>query len=145
MALMNFDVPATERQHTVTVPDTAPVVSQTVSVVSERRTHLVTESEQWSWSQLRDYVVHEIESRFGAIPGRDPVRESGIFKRFVSARKPDGSGGWGELAGPIAVHAFTQDNGSGFWANAPISTTRFCRNSDPFFASVIADRLTDRT
>lgn len=130
MTVMNADLPAALRNRTVTVTESAPAVTETVAVVSERRDYLMTDATHWSWSQLRDYVVAEIEARFGAIP-RDTRKEAGIFRRFLTT--------WGAQSGPIAKCAFEEYDG--WWQNAPISITRFCRGSDPYFAAVIAQRL----
>jgi hypothetical protein len=145
MTLIVFDDPISAKRHgapvfadghTQTVVQPAPVITETVSVVSERRDFLLTESAQWTWSQLRDFVIAEIESRFGAQP-RDQKKEAAIFKRFLSA--------WGEQAGAIAQYAFTQDNGSGWWKGAKISVNRFCKGSDEFFAAVIVQQLAERS
>lgn len=95
---------------------------------SHQRTHLVTE--QWGWQELRDYVATEIEKRHGVFP-RNPVKESGIFKSFLSR--------WGDQAPLIARAAFEQHDG--WWKGAPISVNRFCKGSDPYFAEVIAKNL----
>lgn len=113
---------------TVSVTDTATVRSKPV----EGRGFVGTDPTGWSWQDLRDYVVHEIEQRFGVFP-RDPVREASIFKSFASR--------WGDRAGRIAVVAFEVHGGR--WHGAPIAVTRFCKNSDPYFAEPIAQRLVE--
>lgn len=137
MTLMNYDLTVAQREalRAAKTVENAPEVTTTVAVVSERRDYLLSDSRRWSWSQLRDYVVAEIESRHGPIPNRDTMKESSIFKRFLAAH--------GEMAGPIAEYAFEVCNGR--WRNAPISTYRFCANSDDYFASIIKRRISERT
>lgn len=141
-----FDVPYSVRrqQSQIATTEVTPQVTQTVAVaVSERRDYVATDSTSWSWSQLRDYVIAQIETRRGGPIPRDAVKEAAIFRRFISPPKPDGSGGWGKLAGPIAEHAFTVCDG--WWMNAPISVNRFTKGNDSYFAQPIADRLAART
>lgn len=84
----------------------------------------------WTWEQIRDFVVAGIEQNVGYFP-RNPLTESGIFKSFKSR--------WGDLAGPIAIYSI--DVAGGWWQNAPISVNRFCKGSDEYFAKIIAERL----
>ena len=87
----------------------------------------------WGWRELRDYVVIEIERRYGAFP-RDQRKEYGIFNSFVNR--------WGaEDAQAIARYAFEMLDGR--WAGAPISIFRFCKGSDDFFARPILDYVED--
>ncbi len=95
-------------------------------------TYLTRAPSQWGWQEVRDYVVREIERRFG-VCHRDPLKESGIFKGFVKR--------WGEQAGPIARLVFESANG--WWGGQPVSVTRFCKGSDPFFGDQIAKRLAE--
>lgn len=111
---------------------TPVTVTQTVTVrrPETRATHVATQSSVWTWEQLRDYVVSRIEAISGPFP-RDPLREKGIFSSFISR--------WGAQAGPIAEFAFETMDGR--WKGAPVSVSRFCKGSDPYFASEIAERL----
>jgi hypothetical protein len=92
---------------------------------------LLRSDEAWDWQDLRDYVVREIEARFGVFP-RNPLREAATFKSFMTR--------WGVQAPAIARYAFETLDGR--WAGAPISVNRFCKNSDPYFAAVIAETIT---
>lgn len=113
---------------TVTAP--AVIVSQGLKPVASK-THLtVTGSEQWTWQQLRDYVVSQIEAFHGPQP-RNPLKEKGIFSAFLDR--------WGNQAPAIARAAFEVHQG--FWHSAPISVNRFCKSSDQYFAQVISERL----
>ena len=112
----------------------------TVSIIEEVKvthrptesvTHLLKDSEQWGWSELRDYVVAEIEKRFGQQPS-DGRKEKSIFTAFIDR--------WGDRAALIARFAF-EGPADGWWHNAPISVNRFCKNSDPYFSIPIAERL----
>jgi hypothetical protein len=136
--LRHFDTPldtANVARLTVTSVPVAPEVRITESVTvtaqpSSARAYLAKGEANWSWQDLRDYVVAQIEQRFGVFP-RDPRKESGIFKSFLS-RYP-------EHAAAIARYAFEVSDG--FWGGAPISVNRFCKGSDRYFADVIAERL----
>lgn len=98
-------------------------------VASASRTHL-TATGEWTWEQLRDYTVSQIEQKWGARP-RDPMKEAGIFKGFISR--------WGSQAETIARIAFEVHGG--IWNGAPVSVQRFCKGSDPYFAAVIAKNI----
>jgi hypothetical protein len=122
----------------------APVLTSTVTVTVEQvvtvaprpsmsRAFVAKEQATWDWSDLRDYVVAQIEQRFGPFP-RDAKKEAGIFKSFIS-RHPD-------EAVSIAKFAFEVENG--YWAGAPISVNRFCKASDPYFADKIKPRMMDQ-
>lgn len=127
------------------VETAAPRVTETVTITpkaspkgtaeaaaypAQSMTHLAVAEEDWTWQQLRDYVMAQVEERHGE-QLRDPRKESGIFKSFLDR--------WGKLAPAIAKLAF--EFYDGWWRNAPITATRFCKGSDPYFAQVIADRL----
>lgn len=88
-------------------------------------THKLTSVGGWEWRELRDYVVAEIEKRFGPQP-RDAKKEASIFKSFLS-RHDD--------AVEIAKYAFEITDG--WWAGAPIGVNRFCIASDAYFAERI--------
>lgn len=141
MALMNFlpDLgPKVKGNSRPVVPTTAPdvevqEVSSDVQVVTQRstsRTDLMKPQEQWGWSEVRDYVVAEIEDRFGVFP-RDAKKEHGIFTRFCRE--------YGEDAGAIARYAF--EVCGGIWKGSPVSVTRFCKGSDVYFSRIIVQRL----
>lgn len=111
----------------------APTIVQTVTVTPiPSRTDLLTEESAWTWEELRDYVCGQIIDKFGPFP-RDSRKEYGIFSRFLKEFGPD--------AIPIAKFAFEVQEG--WWANAPISVTRFCRASDSYFAEPIRARLAE--
>lgn len=114
----------------------APAIQETVTVTplpSTSRTHLLSSPQQWGWSEIRDYVVSEIEARWGAFP-RDSRKEASIFKRWCKA--------YGDDAHEIAKYAFEVCDGS--WKGAPISINRFCKGSDEWFSDPILDALRDR-
>lgn len=137
--LLDLDADFTPRaaRTTVTTPAPSVQVVEDVEVTlmpSEGRAYLTKDPSAWAWSDLRDYVVHEIEARFGVWP-RDSKKEFGIFTRFAKEHGAD--------AGRIAKFAFETHNG--IWAGAPISVNRFCKGSDPFFADPIKARLAGST
>jgi hypothetical protein len=102
-----------------------------------RRDYLTRDPSSWTWDDIRNYVVGKIEARDRAtgtaLPARQEGKEFGIFSAFA--------GRHGSLAGPIAVFAFETSATPGYWRNAPIGIGRFAKNSDPYFASVIAEKI----
>lgn len=86
--------------------------------------------QEWAWEDLRDYVVYELESRFG---GLEPdYKEAQIFKGFHKR--------WGAVnAQRIAEYVFKIEDG--FWYSKPVDIYRFTSGSDDHFASVILGRL----
>lgn len=134
--LRNFDtildqegVASITRPRAIVPPPVRERVTVT-PVAHTGRAFLAKPVEAWSWSDLRDYVVTQIEERFGPFP-RDSKKEYGIFRRFAET--------WGDKAGRIAKYAFEVEGGC--WLGAPISISRFTRNCDPYFAEVIVPRL----
>lgn len=114
---------------------TSLVVSQQVTVTphtprSRSMAHVGKPDGDWQWNDLRDYVVHEIEIRFGSFP-RMSTKEYGIFQSFVKR--------WGPKAPAIARYAF--ETCSGEWRGQPVKVETFCKDADHRFAQPIADRL----
>lgn len=114
------EAPAVVKQEVTTAP-----VGRTESV------YLTKRPSEWTWQDLRDYVITESEKRFGP-QVRDPKKETGVFKGFVSRHGI-------EDAVMVAMAAF--EVYEGIWRKAPVTVNRFCRNSDEFFANVILARL----
>jgi hypothetical protein len=118
----------------VVVRQQVPLVTESVSVrptTSQSTTYVMRDGAVWTWSDLRDYVVREIEARHGPSV-RNPMKEAGVFKGFLAR--------WPEDAAAIAQFAFGPVC-NGMWRSAPISVNRFCKASDEFFAAPIAARL----
>lgn len=133
MTLRNIDTELDEAG-VARMVKTAVVVTESVTVIkkpSERQQFLAKPDAEWRWADLRDYVVAEIESCYGPLSGRDSKKEFGIFNSFMIR--------WKERAVPIARAAFERFDGR--WNNEAISIYRFCKNADPYFAAVIAERL----
>lgn len=129
--MLNIDTELDQQGTTRMVVETTVAIEEKVEVVHRRsESRAFVAKTEWAWDDLRDYVVHNIEERFGPFP-RDARKEAGIFKSFLSR--------WGDQAQGIARYAFETVDGR--WAGAPISVNRFCKNSDPYFAAVIAERL----
>lgn len=101
-----------------------------VQAPSTARGYALREEQDWDWEDLRDYVVAQIESRIGMFP-RDAVKEAATFKAFANRH--------GKMSSQIARYAFEVCDG--WWHNAPIRVERFCKGSDPYFASKIAERI----
>lgn len=130
MTLRNFD---TELDRKISLKTPVPEVTQDVRITlqpHQGRGYAGKDSTTWGWSDLRDYVVHQIEQRTGTFH-RDAKKEYGIFNGFLSR--------WGSNAGIIAEAAFEVFDGR--WGNEPITITRFCKGSDIYFAVPIAQRL----
>lgn len=123
--------------------DGTPVVRDTVVAtrLSESATHLSTPEASWGWEELRDYVIHEIETRQGPQP-RDFRKEAGIFKSFLARYGVEIEPGKYDATRPVAIAkvAFGPVF-NGIWRSAPITVTRFCKGSDPYFGDVILKRL----
>lgn len=129
-ALVDVDV---REEIVTTVVFAAPVAATEMSetpVAPSTKTHLTAGDGDWTWQQLRDYVVSAIADRFGNFP-RNPIIEKAIFSGFINR--------WGSQAKDIAKCA-VEVHGC-WWRNAPISIQRFCQGSDPYFAQVIARQL----
>lgn len=107
---------------------TAPLAPATAASAA---TDLLDAPSEWSWKQLRDYVLRSIAERHGPQPAGDEIRNSSVFQSFHKR--------WGAQAGPIARFAFEQQDG--YWRSAPVTVIRFCKNSDDYFAAPIAERL----
>lgn len=125
----------TPTPETDAVREAAPAITESVSITpmpSQSRTHLMTDHGSWGWSEIRDYVVTEIEARTGPFP-RDARKEASIFKRWT--------GKYGDESVEIARYAFEVCNGR--WRGAPVSITRFCKGSDEWFSDVILEALID--
>jgi len=121
---------AGEKPETRTSP-AIPTVQETVRLTPVAgAAYLMKDDADWTWEDLRDYVMGQIVAHHGP-QLRNPVKEAGIFKGFMAR--------YGVQAVGIARFAFEQQRG--MWQRAPISVTRFCKGSDPYFADVIAKRL----
>lgn len=99
-------------------------------VANHTRTDLSTTEAFTEWRQLRDYVCSAIEAKIGSFP-RNPVKEKAIFVSFFDR--------WGDKAEPIARRAVEVHDC--WWNSSPLSVTRFCKGSDPYFSEVIAQQL----
>lgn len=133
--MLNIDTEL-DRQGVTSIIKTTATVTETVSTTpapSTGRAFLAKPDAQWTWADLRDYVVSEIEKRFGAF-ARESKKEYGIFTRF--------SKHWGADAPRIARYAF--EDCDGFWMGSPVTINRFTKGSDPYFAEVIANRFISR-
>lgn len=99
------------------------------------QTHLAADASDWTWRELRDFVVTGLAARFGAVEVTDPnwaVKEVGTFKGFIKR--------WGpQQAASIAHYAIEVCDAR--WQGRPITVNSFCKGSDPYFAQPIADRL----
>lgn len=118
-------------QNPTRVVETVPVVTEKVHVTPVAgASYLLKEDSQWTWENLRDYVMGQIEEFHGP-QLRNAMKEAAIFKGFMKRH--------GDKAVGIARFAFEVQRG--MWQRAPISVNRFCAGSDPYFADPIKDRL----
>lgn len=121
---------AGEKPVVKTAPET-PVVQETVRLTPvPGAAYLMKDDADWTWEDLRDYVMGQIVAYHGP-QLRNLVKEAGIFRSFM--------GRYEDKAVAIARFAFEQQRG--MWQRAPITVTRFCKGSDPYFADPIARRL----
>jgi len=109
-------------------PDAAPPARVTMAA-----TDLLDDPSDWSWEQLRDYVMRSIAERHGPQPRHESAKVNSIFKSFAAR--------WGSQAGPIARFAFERQDG--FWRSAPVTIARFTKGNDGYFAGPISERLAD--
>lgn len=108
-----------------------PVVTERVTVTAVAgASYLLKEDGQWSWEDLRDYVMGQIEQYHGP-QVRNAVKEASVFRSFLARH--------GEQAPAIARFAFEVSRG--MWQRAPIAVNRFCKASDVYFADPIKKRL----
>lgn len=117
-------------------PAAPPVTIRPAAVpgpVAMAATDLLDAPTDWSWEQLRDYVMRSIAERHGPQPRREAHQVNSIFKGFAAR--------WGNQAGPIARFAFEQQDG--FWRDAPVDIRRFTKGNDAYFAGPISERLAD--
>lgn len=110
-----------------------PVHTPAAVRVTMAASDLLDDPMDWSWEQLRDYVMRSIAERHGPQPRREAHQVNSIFKSFA--------GRWGNQAGPIARFAFEQQDG--FWRDAPVDIRRFTKGNDAYFAGPISERLAD--
>lgn len=108
-------------------------VVQTVTatkVNSAESVYLLKPINEWTWGDLRDYVITEAEKRSGP-QLRNLAKEAGIFKGFIAR--------YGiEDAVMVAVAAF--EIYEGVWRSAPIGVSRFTKGNDPYFSDIILQR-----
>jgi hypothetical protein len=124
----------------VTEIATGPVVTQDTQVqVTSTATaaksfpssaYLLKKAADWTWQDLRDYVIMAITEKFDA-PQRDLLKEAAIFKGFISR--------YGTVDAVLIATCAFEING-GVWRHAPITITRFTKNNDPYFADVLLAR-----
>lgn len=117
---------------------TAPPVTIRPATAPDTRvymaaTDLLDSPTDWSWEQLRDYVMRSIAERHGPQPRHESHKINSVFKSFAAR--------WGNQAGPIARFAFEQQDG--FWRSAPVTLARFTKGNDDYFAGPISERLAD--
>jgi hypothetical protein len=111
----------------MTPPPAAPTKLANIVAPAVSRTDL-TGGEPWE--QVRDYVVSQIEERWGPMP-RNPIKEKAIFSSFANR--------YGDKAMPIARAACETHRCE--WRSAPLSVSRFTKGCDPYFAEVLAQRV----
>jgi hypothetical protein len=131
--VLDFSAPAYGK---AAVPAAPPVTIRPAAApgpVAMAATDLLNAPMDWSWEQLRDYVMRSVAERHGPQPRREAHTVNSIFKSFAAR--------WGNQAGPIARFAFEQQDG--YWRQSPVTVTRFTIGNDDFFAGPISERLAD--
>lgn len=110
---------------------TVPVIQEKVHVTPvSGAAYLLKADDKWTWEDLRDYVMSQIEQYHGP-QLRNAVKEASIFKGFMNRHG----------AKAVAIARFAFEVQRGMWQRAPISVNRFCAGSDPYFAKPISERL----
>jgi hypothetical protein len=131
--VLDFSAAAYGKAATPTAPPATIRPAAAPGPVSMAATDLLDAPADWSWEQLRDYVMRAVAERHGPQPRHESAKVNSIFKSFANR--------WGSQAGPIARFAFEQQDG--FWRSAPVDIRRFTKGNDDYFARPIAERLTD--
>ncbi|MGA5598440.1 hypothetical protein ACPCSE_29820 [Streptomyces cellulosae] len=133
--MLDFSAPAYGKAAVTTRPEPAPAIRPAAAPapVAMAATDLLDAPMDWTWEQLRDYVLRSVAERHGPQPRHDTAKVNSIFKSFAAR--------WGNQAGPIARFAFEQQDG--FWRSAPVTISRFTKGNDEYFAGPIAERLAD--
>jgi hypothetical protein len=114
-------------------------VSSTITTApGDSRTAYLLRKNAWEWSaeDIREYVMGEIIKRHPETV-RDAPKEVAIFRSFVNRYSSPESGS--EDAWIIAHLAFEVHNG--YWRNAPIGATRFCKNNDQYFSDPLLAQM----
>lgn len=102
-----------------------------VSSAPTDRSYMLKDESTWTWSDLRDYIIAKSTELFGT-QLRDPMKESVILRAFIGRHGI-------EKAVLVAMAAY--EVYGGIWMGAPVTVTRFTKNSDPYFADVILARV----
>jgi hypothetical protein len=106
--------------------------STTVSSASSAgKSYLLKQETDWTWEDLRDYIITSAEHRFGP-QLRDALKEASILKAFIGRHG---------IENAVLVAMAAYEVYDGMWMNAPVAVTRFTKNSDPYFADVILARV----
>lgn len=92
--------------------------------------YLLKQDDEWTWSDLRDYVMHELEERHGP-QTVNAVTQASTFKGFMKRHETRSA----EIA------RYAMETCRGRWYGNPITVNSFCKNSDPTFANEILDLL----
>lgn len=92
--------------------------------------YLLKDDYEWTWQDLRDYVVNEMLDREFEVES-DAIRESAIFRSFMKR--------WDLRGVAIARHVFEIMDGK--WFGQPITINNFCKGQDPHFAKSVDNRL----
>jgi hypothetical protein len=133
-SVLDFSAPAYGKAAVASAP---PVTIRPAAAPQARvamaATDLLDAPMDWSWEQLRDYVMRSIAERHGPQPRHEAAKVNSIFKSFAAR--------WGNQAGPIARFVFEQQDG--FWRSAPVGIERFTKGNDGYFAGPISERLAD--
>lgn len=85
---------------------------------------------EWGERELRDYIAAQMAERGVASP-MEPWRELTVVKSFLKRH--------GAKSVRIARYVFERLDGN--WRGQPVTFSRFCKGSDPYFAEPIARAL----
>jgi hypothetical protein len=134
--MIDFNAMLESQTRSLTVKTAVPTVVERVTITPRPAevptAYLAQPAEKWSWEDLRNYVIDQIQKYHGP-QLRNPITEAAIFKGFLARH--------GANSARIAKQAFSERGEKGMWVSAPISVNRFCKNQDPFFALPILAKL----
>jgi hypothetical protein len=127
-----YDGPAQTVPTVTTTTVVAAVTASASAAPIASAAHLMKQQAAWGPEDLRDYILTEVVKISPSYAlRRNPAAEMAICKSFCQR--------WGAQAPGIAKFAF--ETCQGWWNSSPIDFRRFSKGSDPYFAAVIVERL----
>jgi hypothetical protein len=98
-------------------------------MVGVSRGYLFRDSSEWTWEDLRDYVVDSITEVAGPVDF-DPKKANAVFRSFH-----------GRHENAVAIARYVFDILHGLWYSTPVGINNFYKGQDPYFAEPITKLL----